>query len=220
MVTASTTKKSSPISALLPVLGVLLALVVGVGVWLLPEGMVEPKAKKVSIRPAAGGADGPAWIAPEPHEWTALFASVDQLREPDKLRIDPEPKPDPDGDSFATPIREDLKPSMPPWTYEGFIQEPSGFVAVVRTTLGQRLIYKGDTVVYNEPRGDSVSFVVSEVSAEKLTLTRGIYSYDYQILRVSPSRVPDPSKVNRRNENGLLLPDPGVSPADVKGGDA
>ncbi len=210
MVTQPTNPKSSALRGLLPILGVAVALCLAVGVWILPKSMVEPKAREVVLR-GISDVQPPDHTKAEAKDWTELLEDFEQLRDRDNEPIiDPVPVTDNGDDTSPTP--PDPTPTRPPWGYEGFIQEPNGFVAVVRTVQGQRFIYLGDEVTFREPRGETITFVVTEVTPEMLVISKGEFRYEYPIMRVSPAQMPGETRPNRRGETGQLLPGDAVSP--------
>ncbi|GAB4553076.1 MAG: hypothetical protein Tsb0013_15510 [Phycisphaerales bacterium] len=200
MVTTPATSTKKTIGGLLPALLVLLALAVAVGVWMLPDRMVNPSPKTVVARPTAGGAsDTEVWVTPEPKRWSVLLASIDQLREPDRQQPVPTGGDEPIDETEGTPVTTPERYTRPPWSYEGYITEPRGMVAVIRTTNGQRLVYMGDEIVFSELRGKSVAWVVTEVSPEKLVISHDGTSYEYPLLTASPSMTPDASRRSTRD---------------------
>lgn len=190
MVTAPANPSTSALRRALPVVGVLIALGVAVGAWLLPRSAVEPVSRAVTLRGDNGaGTNEIDWIIPQPEEWTALAVGFDTLREPDREEVVVIPPGGDDGPEtpiFVTPARV-LRPT---WSYEGFIGEPNRRVAVIRTRSGQRLVYEGDTIVNPDDPSGSVTFVVEDVTPESMTLVWEDNRFDYSILDVTPRSAP------------------------------
>ena len=196
---------------LLPVGGVVIALAVAVGVWLLPSDMVDPAAGTVRLRPIDGGGGSPeTWEPSEAYPWSELTASREELREPDREAPPEITTDDPDDETKPPEPRSTVL--RPPWSYEGLITEPRGRVAVIRTQEGQRLIYEGDTIRHTDRRAGGVLWTVQEASPERLVLRSDETEYEYQMLNVGPSQVPGQTSRRERPENTPL---PAAPPEEV-----
>lgn len=221
MVTAQTTAQPSALQRLLPVIGIVVAVAIALGAWLLPLSWLEPGSRAVPPRPGTDSAVTEiAWIQPEAKPWSELIDQIEPLREPDRVPVDDGGgNGGGEGDPLPPPPPDPRVP-RPQWSYEGYIEEPGGLVAVVRTNEGQRLIFVGDTITHSPPGFDAVEYTVVEVTPELVRIKHDINEFSYQILRTVPSRMPDTgARRGGRNEHTPATPLPGVSPSELPGGD-
>ena len=196
MVTTQTTTRGSALARSAPALCVVLALAIGAGAWLVPSAVFEPEVGPVVTRPIPGeeAGDGGAWRNPEPKEWTELIEHVEEIREPDRVVADNDrPDAESEQESDTPPAEVVRRPTVqrPPWGYEGFIMEPGGRVAVVRTNSGQRLVYEGETILLGGARGESLTYVVSEVGPRVLVLTSGEDRFEYELQETTARMTPN-----------------------------
>ncbi|MEM1422510.1 MAG: hypothetical protein AAGH64_00755 [Planctomycetota bacterium] len=217
MVTTQESSSSKPLGPLLPLAGLVLALAVALGVWLLPDGMIDPEAKAIVTRPTQNAQQAETWDPIEPDTWGVLTANFEALREPDR-DPEPPPPPPPGGDEptqvQTTPPRGGQS-VRPPWSYEGVIREPRGTVAVIRTERGQRLVYVGDVITHTDPRGRSgVDWTVVEATSERLLLRHEQEEYEFQMLRIGTSEMPGGRNLPQ-TRNRTATPRPAVPPREV-----
>ena len=212
MVTTPVSSSSKPLGPLLPLAGLVLALAVAVGVWMLPDGMVDPASRAIVPRPPQSTAQVETWDPIQPNNWQVLTANFEALREPDRVVERPEPERTDETPQVIPQSGGRL--TRPPWSYEGLIREPRGVVAVIRTERGQRLVYVGDSIGYTDPRTrNAVYWVVEEATADSLALTHEGERHEYQMLRVGTNEMP--GRGPSRARNGNTTPRPAVPPQEV-----
>lgn len=213
MVTTPESSSSKPLGPLLPLAGLVLALAVAVGVWMLPDGMVDPASKEIVTRPPQSTAQVETWEPIQPNNWEVLTANFEALREPDREPPPEEKKEDEPEDIQPLPTSGG-RSIRPPWSYEGVIREPRGVVAVIRTERGQRLVYVGDVLTHTDPRGrNAVDWVVTEATPERLVLEHEGERHEFQMLRIGTSEMP--GRGAPRSRNGNTTPRPAVPPQEV-----
>jgi hypothetical protein len=223
MVTAQSTAQPSAIQRLLPLVGIVVAIAIALGAWLLPLSWLEPESNAVPPRPTSGVAlTEVGWEPIEPNAWTELIEPIEarvEQQEPARIEEDP---PEPTDTTEQTTPGPEMRRPRPQWNYEGFIREPGGLVAVLRTDEGQRLFFRGDTVVHYPPGFPAVEYVVTEVTPELVRIAWDTNEFTYAIMRTAPSRTPDANSARGRrpgDDRSDITPRPGVSPNDLPGGD-
>ncbi len=187
----------------LPLLGVVLAIAVGVGAWLIPIGLLEPRAASPRTPRQSPQTETVSWDAPEPGDWMSLLAHIDPIRQPDPPPRNRDPEPTTEQQS-ETPQPVVPRVDQPDWRYEGFIEEPSRRVALVRVGAAQRFVYEGERVQDVRPRSPEEGFLIERIAPDELVISYGETRFTYPIMQITPTAIPDPGR------SPSVLPDPGT----------
>jgi len=221
MVTTQTTTRTSALARTAPALCVVVALAIGAGAWMLPRDWFEPDVANLPERAdlnAGAGADAD-WETPEAHAWTELIAHVERIREPDRVVNDDPPPAEDESENDAPEPERAPTVQRPPWGYEGYIIEPGGRVAVVRTNRGQRLVYEGETIILAGVGGEQTPYVVDEVGPTLLVLTSGDDRFEYELQETTARTSPRPSGGRFGGGDEPISPEPASEPVDGGGRD-
>ena len=164
----------TPSRYLVPV-GVVLALAVAVGVWLVPSSVLDPKAPSVGETRAQVPPTPPeikSQSVPARRAWMGAGDLLESLRERDQGVAEQTPPPEDNGTG------PDPRPPIPTpttrvnWEYEGLVAQPFGVAALVRINGLQRFIFEGDTLDFEDdpslPHGTTA--VLTEVNRDRIVV--------------------------------------------------
>ncbi len=166
---ANTPQHANGRSGLTPLIGAAAALAIAAGVWVLPLDWLAPDGAGVSSRPRPVGAgddvDSTAWMPVPDNPWTELVEPLERLRtKPEPVVVDDSEE----DEDVPPPVARPTTPK-PNWTYEGFISQPNGMVAMVRIGGVQRFIYPRQ-VVREDSVGGGPSYRVDTISERALVI--------------------------------------------------
>ena len=200
---------SSSIKLLTP-LGVLVALALAAGVWFQPlKGLRPEPPKPEPVSGSGAGGDQPTDPEDQNHDWVALAAPLQSLRDPEVVQTEnnnqngeegEDPEEDPRLPAPPDPYPEILRT----WEYIGSIREPQGrFVAIVSVDGRQRFIRESQMVAIPK-MPDRPGFEVRSITEEQVIFHAE--DKDYTLQRKQPDPDPlksrQPSRVDRLNPDG------------------
>jgi hypothetical protein len=139
--------KAGTASGLLTPLGVVAALGVAIGVWLVPGTLLDPRSRDGD----GGGADYPKPALPDPPdnpEWSALEPLLSTLR---AEIAKPTPLPDPNEQGNEDSGGDNGTPQPRPrvllrWSFDGLILQGGKPAALVTIGGMQQFIFVGETI--------------------------------------------------------------------------
>ena len=175
------TASSHTLTRLAAPAGAIGALVVAVGVWLIPGSALDPAPPTPPTAKPMPRPKAPELVLPTPPEidWNALTGALDALR----TRA-PEASPE---QVIATEPDREAAP-LPPgifaaWQYEGYIQEGDRMFALVRIATEQRFLFPDQEFTHPTIPGNAPVRIKS-IAPEQIVVEHN--SREYTIPRAKP----------------------------------